>query len=498
MSDLDIMTTAGRVRGTTVGNDLRVWRGIPFAGSTAGDGRFRSPRPPEAWRGVRDTTAFGPLPPQKTGPTTLTTGPVTAMGEDCLTVNVVAPRYASRPLPVMVWIFGGAFMVGGSGAPLYHGHELVRRGDVVYVSFNYRLGALGFTDFTRYSTPARPIESNLGLRDMVAALEWVRDNIAAFGGDPAAVTIFGQSAGAASVTTLLAVPAARGLFHAAIAQSPAAHFAYLPGRHHQWAAQLVGLLGADHNTAADALLRATSSQLVEAGAALNQWTNQNTPGAFNFSPVVDGDFLPQHPSDAAAAGATHPVPLILGTNDRETAIWTLAHVKVFPTSKPLLERMFASTDPRARQRVLSAYSDRDAVVGPSSDHGFFWPATQLAESHSKVAPTYMYRYDFAPRLLKLTKLGAAHVCELPAVFGSFDTSLARAMTALGGRKTLHEVSARMQQHWTHFAHHCQPGNGWPAYTPERRQTLIIDREDRIDDDPRTDRRQAWQHFTDYR
>ena len=226
--------------------------------------------------------------------------------EDCLTVNVVAPRAAGAPRPVMVWIYGGAFSTGSSSVSLHAGHELVRRGEVVYVSFNYRVGALGFTDLTRYSTPERPIESNLGLRDQVAALAWVRDNIAAFGGDPDNVTVFGQSAGGSSVTTLLAVPAARGLFHRAIALSPAAHAAHLPAR-------LVGLLGAEDKDASHTVLRASTAELVAAGSALAGWTDQAEPGTLCFAPVVDGDVLPALPVDAATDGTTHPVPLVIGT-----------------------------------------------------------------------------------------------------------------------------------------------------------------------------------------
>ena len=249
-SDLEVRTTAGLVRGVAVGDDLRAWRGIPYAASTAGEGRFRAPRPPEPWIGVRDASTFGPVPPQqRTFVNLIGAGRRTAMGEDCLSVNVVAPAAPGPPRPVMVWIYGGAFSMGSSAMPGYAGHALARSGDVVYVSFNYRLGALGFTDVSRYATAERPFDSNLGIRDQVAALEWVRDNIAAFGGDPGNVTVFGESAGGISVTTLLSVPAARGLFHRAIAQSPAPAAAYTPDRAAGWAAQLVGLLGVEEKDA---------------------------------------------------------------------------------------------------------------------------------------------------------------------------------------------------------------------------------------------------------
>src|SRR3954453_20061114 len=283
-SDLEVRTTAGVVRGVAVGDDLRAWRGIPYAASTAGGGRFREPRPPRPWAGVRrppqpgpgvrDASAFGPVPPQRRT-RTMNTGPRTVMGEDCLALSVVAPAAPSDgPRPVMVWIHGGAFSAGSSAQPGYAGHALVRAGDVVYVAVTYRLGAFGFTDLTRYATDERPIEANLGIRDQVAALEWVRDNIAGFGGDPGNVTVFGESAGGTSVTTLLAVPAARGLFHRAIAQSPAPTAVYHPERTAAWGAQLVGLLGADDKDAAAALPAVGPDALVEAGTALDAWANE--------------------------------------------------------------------------------------------------------------------------------------------------------------------------------------------------------------------------------
>jgi para-nitrobenzyl esterase len=500
VSELEIRTTSGVVRGVAVGDDLRAWRGVPYATSTAGEGRFRLPRPPEPRTGVRDASAFGPVPPQQRSRiAALGAGRRTAMGEDCLSVNVVAPAAsADRPRPVLVWIYGGAFSMGSAAVPGYAGHELVRSGDVVYVSFNYRLGALGFLDVTRYSTPERPIEANLGIRDQVAALEWVRDNIAAFGGDPHNVTIFGESAGGTSVTTLLTAPPARGLFHRAIAQSPAPGAAYRPERTAAWGAQLVGLLGADEKDAARALLDASADELVAAGTALDEWANQAAPGTLCFAPVVDGEFLPAHPVDAAATGALHDVPLLIGTNDREATLFARSGSTLLPTTRSLLDRLFALTDPPAEQRVLAAYRGRGAAVDVAGDHAFWWPSVRVAEGHSAVAPTFMYRFDLAPRLLRLAGIDATHAAEMAPVFGEVDSPLARVTTALGGRAALRAVSARMQAHWVHFARHGTPLPGWPAYDVDQRRTLIFDEVDRVEADPREERRRAWTGFTDYR
>ena len=492
-SDLEVRTTVGVVRGVAVDDDLRVWRGIPYAAPPVGDRRFRAPTPPRPWTGVRDATTFGAAPPQR-----LPFRPAAQGDEDCLTVNVVAPCASGAPRPVLVWIYGGAFTNGSSALSIYGGHELVRRGDAVFVSFNHRLGVLGFTDLTRYSTPGRPIESNLGLRDQVAALRWVRDNIAAFGGDPDNVTLLGQSAGGTSVTTLLAVPAARGLFYRAIAQSPAAHLVNLPERAAEWGARLVRPLGAGEKGAVDAVLGASPDDLVAAGVALGEWTHQATPGLHSFAPVVDGDVLPVHPTDAAAAGATHPVPLIIGTTDREWALLARIGLTTVPTTRTRLDRMFALADPSARDRVLAAYTGRGGLVDLGGDLTFFWPAVGIAQGHAAVAPTWMYRYDFAPRLLRLAGHGATHATELLPMFGEVDSPAARVLTALGGRAALGAVSERMRGHWVHFARHGTPAPGWPCYDAQRRRTLIIDEADRVGDDPRAERRRAWTGFTDLR
>jgi para-nitrobenzyl esterase len=507
VSDLEVRTTAGVVRGVAVrdgsgGDDLRVWRGIPYAASTAGEGRFRAPRPPQPWAGVRDASAFGPVPAQERSRFNLLgAGRRTAMGEDCLSINVVSPAAPGPPRPVMVWIYGGAFSRGSSAAPGYAGHALARNGDVVYVSFNYRLGALGFTDVTRYATDERRFDANLGIRDQVAALEWVRDNVAAFGGDPDNVTIFGESAGGISVTTLMAVPAARGLFHRAIAQSPAPAAAYTRERAAGWAAQLVGLLGAEEKDAVDALLGASADDLVAASTLLDDWANEVTPGVLCFAPVVDGEFLPVHPLDAAVAGSAHPVPLLIGTNDREGTLFAKWGGNMLPTTPARLARLFASTDPAARDRILAAYPGypgRAAVADVAGDHAFWWPSMRVADGHAGTAETFVYRFDLAPRLVRLAGLDATHAAEIVLVFGEVDSPPARLQTVAGGRATLRAASARMQAHWVHFARHGVPGPDWPVYDPRRRPTLIFDEVDRVEDGPRAGRRAAWEGFTDYR
>src|ERR1700757_2599564 len=259
-------TASGTVEGFTR-DGVNRWRSIPYARPPVGRLRFRAPQPAQPWSGVRHCHGFTNCAPQQRRYTMLGVGRYQPMSEDCLTLNVVTPEVGTldstdAPLPVMVFIHGGGYILGSSATPLYDGAALARRG-CVYVSVNYRLGALGCLDLSSLSGPDITIESNLYLRDLVMALQWVRDNIAEFGGDPGNVTIFGESAGACITATLLAVPAAEGLFAQAISESPASGLVRSKGVGAEFATRFANLLGVRNQDAAAALLQASPAQLVE-------------------------------------------------------------------------------------------------------------------------------------------------------------------------------------------------------------------------------------------
>lgn len=445
---IDAATSSGVVRGMVV-DGVRVWRGVPYAAAPTEDLRFLAPIPPSPWRGVRDATEFGPIPPQERSRGFTAAPGEVPMGEDCLNVNVIAPdRPTSRLAPVMVFVHGGAYSSGSSAADLYDGSRLVKRGNIVFVSFNYRLGPLGFLDFSQYSNSHRRFDTNVGLRDQVAVLKWVRDNIAEFGGDPDNVTLCGHSAGAISVTTLMAVPSAQGLFTRAIAQSPAVAAAYTRERTGAMAADFLDILGVYESHAPEFLGKINWLEFVRAAEFLKQRRVRNAPGAITFSPVVDGDFLPKPPLEAFRDGETHPVPLVIGTTDREGAYFARMG-QTIPTTVPMIEKTFSQTDPDARTRVLAAYPGfpgKQSAIDIGGDLMFWHPTVEAAGWHCQIAPTYMYRYDYAPRLTRLLKLDATHGADLLPVFGSLDSGAARALTALGGGRGLRDVSRRMQNH----------------------------------------------------
>lgn len=276
------------------------------------------------------------------------------MSEDCLTLNVVAPdtRY-ERPLPVMVFIHGGAYFLGSSATPVYDGASLARKG-CVFVSVNYRLGALGAVDLSSLSTDAFRIDDNLYLRDLVMALRWVRDNIASFGGNPDAVTIFGESAGAHAVATLLAVPAAKGLFAQAISESPAGGLASSREQSEEYAARFAAILGARRRDAAAVLLTAPPTDLVATLDHLIMQESRNAPGVYPVGPTYGTDYLPLDPMDSLRLGKAHRVPLVVGNNAEEAKLFT-RFLKLLPTNEPKIELLLSTVESADRERITAAY-----------------------------------------------------------------------------------------------------------------------------------------------
>ncbi|ABL04641.1 carboxylesterase/lipase family protein [Mycobacterium ulcerans] len=489
-------TATGVVEGFTR-DGVHRWRSIPYARAPIGLLRFRAPRPPQPWSGVRHCHGFTHCSPQQRRYTMLGLGKYQPMSEDCLTLNVVAPEAPThRPLPVMVFIHGGGYILGSSATPIYDGAALARRG-CVYVSVNYRLGALGCLDLSSLSTPDIAIDGNLYLRDLVMALQWIQDNIAEFGGDPDNVTIFGESAGAHITATLLAVPAAKGLFARAISESPAAGMVRPREIAAEFATRFARLLGARKHDAASALMRATAAQLVQTQHRLIDQGMQKRLGAFPIGPTFGDDCLPLDPVEAMRAGQSHKVPLIVGTNADEGRLFT-RFLKMLPTNKAMIDELLADTEPATRERITAAYPnypESAACIQLGGDFAFNAAAWQIAEAQGVHAPTYLYRYDYAPRTLRWSGFGATHATELFAVFDIYRTRFGALLTAAADRRHALRVSDEVIRRWRSFSQTGTPGEDWPAYTHTRRAVMVIDRKSRVEIDPHRHRRLAWDGFS---
>ncbi|MDO9395308.1 MAG: carboxylesterase/lipase family protein [Herbiconiux sp.] len=502
---LVVETASGAVRGA-LREGLRSWRGIPYAASTAGANRFRAPQPPAVWDGVRDTVDWGDAAPQHENKAIRLPEGV-AQSEDCLSLNVLAP--ATGPTapdaagrPVLVWIHGGAYVAGSSAQPLFDGTRLVQTGDVVYVTVNYRLGALGFLDFSSLGIGA---ETNLGLRDILAALAWVQRNIAAFGGDPGNVTLFGESAGAGCVTTLLTSPAASGLFQRAIAESSPATSVYGQARAADVARRFLDLAGVPHDEP-ERLRELPAEALGQAAFELVAAVSAASPGTLAIAPVVDGDVVPEHPVDAFRAGHQLPVPLVIGTNRDEASLFRLMKSPLMPITAPSVHAMFeqialerpdldlAEAEPRIEQ-AYPHFPHHSTPAELARDAGFRMPSIWLAAAHSTVAPTRMYRFDHATPMLRLLGIGATHGAEIAYVFGTFGVAKRDPSFRLGGLAEAKRLSAQVQHRWLAFAADGDPrgadGSAWPLYDGSTRTTLVFGGGETVVDDPDAAIRTAW-------
>lgn len=474
---VEVRVAGGTVRGAREG-EVAVFRGIPFAAPPVGPLRFAAPRSAPTWDGVRPAVEFGPPPPQSA----MFGMELAVGGDDWLTINVWAPVNVHVNVPVMVWVHGGGYTIGMSSLPEYDGTRLARDG-VVVVTFNYRVGIEGFGQID--GAPA-----NRGLLDQVAALEWVRDNISAFGGDPTRVTIFGESAGGGSVAALLAMPRARGLFHRAIASSVPGTF-FSPD------------LAADIATAcaAELGLRPTSAELStadpstlsmagdEISAKIGQFTSrwgQAAHRAIPFAPVIDGDVLPVDPWQALAAGAAREVGLMVGhTRDEQRLFSVLAGVAGAVTEEQaaLALEVFAPGDYRAAFPDAGAEELYELV---NSDWLFRMPTLHLAEAQLAGGGTVHVNVLG----WQAPGWGACHGLDVPLVFGNLDRGQPAAL--LGGvTPEVEALSERMRTAWRSFAIHGDPG--WSVYGAER-LTQVFDVEPAVVPYPEEVSRRLWEGY----
>src|SRR5689334_10774695 len=478
----------GRVERDPEGRPVQVFRGVPYAAPPVGPRRFAAPAPVTPWREPFDADRFGPSAPQPTGGALAGLVPgmtVADQDEDCLTLNVWTPGTPAPAAarPVMVWFHGGAFTIGGSSLPTYDGVRLACEGDVVLVSCNYRLGALGFASVDA---------PNCGLLDQLAALEWVQANAAAFGGDPGNVTVFGESAGAGCILHLLAAPAARGRFRRAIAQSGATNLTLQPDAAAEVAAALAQHLGLSRDDL-DALRAAPVADVLAAQDATAASVFA-TVGMMPFHPVADGGVVASPPVDAVAAGDADEVELLIGTTRDEMRLFFGVDTALDRDRLARrLERLVGAADV---PRVLAAYEasaepGRDGPGAPwadlMTDAEMTRPAVAIADAHaSRGAPTYAYLFTW-PAAPGPVELGACHAIDLPFTFGTLDREGWSEFVADAG--AAEALSARVRAAWCGFARDGDPG--WPRYEPSRRTTMLLGRDARPVDDPFGARLRAW-------
>ena len=510
----DVLTTtrspvveiaSGRLRGITSGG-IHAFKGIPYGASTAGANRFMPPQPPETWAGVREALAYQGHAPQspnraKRRPeleTILGPADTTPEGEDCLTLHVWTPGLDQAKRPVMVWLHGGAFAYGSGNRDVTAGENLARRGDVVVVSVNHRLNILGFLHLAERGGARYAHSGNAGSLDLVAALRWVRENIAAFGGDPGNVTIFGESGGGGKVSVLLAMPAAQGLFHRAVIQSGATIRVSTRERGAALADAVLKEFGFGPGEC-DRLQSVPFERLLAAIAPASRAvgpTQWKLLDRYDFGPVVDGADLPRQPFDPDAPSIADNIPLLIGGTREEAAFFLADDDEVWNgrVTEESLRRRITAVAGGDTDRVLMAYpngSPGDRLIAALTGSNFWVRTVLLAERKAArgAAPLYMYSLDWQSPA-QGGRLKAHHAMDLPFVFDNIDVP-----DTTKGAPGAAELAATMSAVWTHFARTGSPQTAavpaWPVYDAAERATMVFDATCRVVRDPDRDARLAW-------
>jgi para-nitrobenzyl esterase len=498
-------TTAGKVAGY-VRNGIFTFKGVPYGDTTEGANRFMPPAKPKPWMGVRSSRQFGHVSPQ--GPrggwandeeAFLFSWDDGIQGEDCLRVNLWTPGLGDgKKRPVMVWLHGGGF-TAGSGQELrsYDGENLARRGDVVVVTLNHRLNVLGYLNLAAYGEKYAH-SANVGMLDIVAALEWVRDNVAAFGGDPGVVTIFGQSGGGGKVSALMGMPAAKGLFHRAIVESGSVLKMGTQEKSRKLAELIVPELGVDAGSI-DKLQTMPYAQLLEASTTVMRKNNPRPAGGvpnirrmadmLGFTPVVDEQVLPAHPFDPTASEISADVPMIVGTTLNEF-VSAINHPEYEEMTDPEMVQKVETMFPGKSANIVVAFKQRTPNAKPFDIWSHIAASTMrenaIKQCRAKTAlgkaPAYLYWFTWQTPVLD-GRPRAFHCAEIAFAFDNVD----RCENMTGGGADARALAAKVSDAWIHFARTGDPSHPgipkWTQFSPETVPTMIFDNKTELANNP---------------
>jgi para-nitrobenzyl esterase len=519
ISDPVVETACGKVRGY-VTNGVNTFRGIRYGATTMGKNRFLPPKKPEPWTGVRDATSYGYSAPQ-TDPSTRGTvvpeSPIAkilaasdgfraapAENEDCLFLNVwTAGLGAARKRPVMVWLHGGGYSMGTASSLLYDGANLARRGDVVVVGVNHRLNAFGYTHFGDLGGPEYAHSGNAGQLDIIAALQWVRDTIDRFGGDPKRVMIFGESGGGGKVSMLLASPPAKGLFHAAVIESGPGVKMGERAPATKAAEMLLAELKLDarrlpeiHNLPTDTIL---SAYFAATAALARQKGSGGGLGGGAFGPVLDPIDLPAHPYHPTATRLSEDVPVMVGWNKTEATAFSFGDEPLFALDEAGMKKRIEPLAGPETDKLIQAYKSQFPKLSPSGIYFYISSYSMMGSGSVTIAerkaalgraPAYLYRLDWETPVDN-GKLISPHGLEMPLVFNNVDRG-GDGLT--GGSAEARNLAARMSEAWVAFAATGNPNSEksglpkWPLYDSAKRATMIFDTQSKVINDPQQEQR----------
>jgi len=499
-----VNTSSGKIEGYQE-NQQFVFKGIPYAAPPVGKLRWLPPQPVKSWGGIRSAKGFGSIAPQYQLPGGEMMENLRIdepQDEDCLYLNIWTPEADGSRRPVMVWIHGGTFIIGSGSQEMFRGNTLVSRGDVVLVTINYRLGALGFMNLKEITQGRIPATGCEGLLDQIAALDWVRKNIEAFGGDPDNITVFGESAGAMSIGALMGMPAAKGKFRKAILESGGAGTVGLLEDSAATAEKYLDILGLKA-TDGDSLYSLTVPQILAAQRKLNVLLHKKDNRITPFQPVVDGSVMPEIPIQAINKGSAQGVPILAGSNLDEFKLFNAIDRNFRKMDEAgMIRRLKAFIPPDRVSDCIAAYREArgrrgegtsagDILTAVQSDYMFRIPVLRLVEAQcGNGQPAYNYLFTWKSPLMK-GKLGACHTLEIGFVFGNYDDRFHGA-----GPETA-ALSQKMQDAWIAFARtgnpSCENLGVWEPYG-DRRNVMVLDEECRIVTASYEEERHIWDSF----
>jgi para-nitrobenzyl esterase len=514
LSEPIIETAYGKVRGF-LNDGICAFRGIRYGASTAGKNRFKPPQKPAPWAGVRDATSYGYSAPQTNPATRGIDAPDSEIGqilagsdeyraapsesEDCLFLNVWTPGLgAAKKRPVMVWLHGGGYSMGSASSLLYDGTNLARRGDVVMVGINHRLNVFGYTNLGDFGFPEYAHSGNAGQLDIIAALEWVRDNIERFGGDPKRVMIFGESGGGSKVSMLLASPPAKGLFHSAVIESGPGIRMGERGPAAKAAEMLLSELGLDSKRLPE-LQSLSTDKILAAYFAATAALARQIAGSDAFRPILDPEVLPAHPFHPTASLISENVPVMVGWNKTESTAFSLSDAKLFSLDESEMKKRIEGLVGSDADPLLQAYRKEFPKLTPSAVYFYISSYSMMGSGSVAIAerkaalgkaPAYLYRFDWETPVMN-GKLISPHGLEMPMVFDNVDRGGA-ALT--GGGAVAKSIAASVSEAWIAFARSGNPNTPksklprWEPYDIAKRATMIIDEPSRIVYDPQKEQR----------
>lgn len=490
--DKIVETKYGKVEGFEE-NGLLKFLGIPYAAQPRGELRWKRARECARWDGILRADHYGDVAFQDDKE-------MEQGSDDCLNISVVRPKEGEK-LPVFVWIHGGGYMIGSASDTLYHGDSFAQDG-VIYVNFQYRLNVIGFYDFSTYAGCDK-IETNRGLSDMILALKWVHENIAAFGGDPERVTIGGESAGGAAVVTLMAVPSVRGYFQQVIAESALCNCVMTPQMQRKNVDLFLEGMGWDETNLYEKLMQADPFEMIRAARYQERVHQYRYPGIFEPGPVID-DLLPERPIDAIRAGCAEGIKLIIGNNLHEGTMFVRPENTGFPNSWEMVEQMFVQNGNQDGYEAVKAYYDDpakeekygDAFVHFCTDYVWEMPSVKVADAQRQYADTWMYRFEFLSRFARETGMLVTHAFELPCVFGVKEHEFSQVFFDGETGEAADRIIDDLHRPWVDFIKTGDPkGEAWPKFEGADSPVMVFDHETRVE---RMDRRELMRVWSDMR